>query len=77
VVTAAGDGTSAGDARVPVRRGIAARHGVDIAENRATDLAGMQRRKARPPMSELGQKRNSQCGWPIPLVAHPEPSHGQ
>jgi len=57
VVTAAGDGTSAGDARMPVRRGIAARHGVDIAENRATDLAGMQRRKTRPRMSELGQKR--------------------
>jgi hypothetical protein len=33
---------------VPARRGIAARHDVDIAENRATDLAGMQRRKERP-----------------------------
>jgi hypothetical protein len=29
-------------------RGIAARHDVDIAENRATGLAGMQRRKERP-----------------------------
>jgi hypothetical protein len=29
-------------------RGIAARHDVDIAEKRATDLAGMHRRKERP-----------------------------
>jgi len=40
---------------VPVGRGIAARQYADIAENRATDLAGMQRRKERPRMSELGQ----------------------
>jgi hypothetical protein len=46
---------------VAVRRGIAARHDVDIAENRATDLARMQRRKERPRMSELAQSRH--FGW--------------